>query len=55
MITPKEKAESQQSLFEKIGNNELETPYPWETGRSALGQTKFASGKEKETAFSMKW
>lgn len=49
------KDEAQQALFNKIVNNELETPYTWETELSGLGQTKFASDKEKEVAFRMKW
>lgn len=55
LVHPKAKEESQQALFNKIVNNELETPYTWETELSALGQTKFASDKEKEIAFRMKW
>lgn len=55
LVHPKAKDEVQQALFNKIVNNELETPYTWETELSALGQTKFASDKEKEIAFRMKW
>ena len=55
LVHPKAKDEAQQTLFNKIVNNELETPYTWETELSALGQTKFASNKEKEVAFRMKW
>lgn len=55
LVHPKAKDESQQVLFNKIVNNELETPYTWETELSALGQTKFTSDKEKEMAFRMKW
>jgi hypothetical protein len=55
LVHPKAKDETQQALFNKIVTNELETPYTWETELSALGQTKFASGKEKEMAFRMKW
>jgi hypothetical protein len=55
LVHPKAKDELQQALFNKIVNNELETPYTWETELSALGQTKFASDKEKEMAFRMKW
>ncbi|NDV80723.1 TROVE domain-containing protein [Bacteroides sp. 51] len=55
LVHPKAKDETQQALFNKIVNNELETPYTWETELSALGQTKFASDKEKEVAFRMKW
>ena len=55
LVHPKAKDESQQVLFNKIVNNELETPYTWETELSALGQIKFAFGKEKEIAFCMKW
>ena len=31
LVHPKAKDESQQALFDKIVNNELETPYTWET------------------------
>ncbi len=55
LVHPKAKDEVQQTLFDKIVNNELQTPYTWETELSALGQTKFASDKEKEIAFRMKW
>ncbi|MDR0430676.1 MAG: TROVE domain-containing protein [Tannerellaceae bacterium] len=55
LVHPKAKDESQQALFNKIVNNELETPYTWETELSALGQTKFASDKKKSIAFRMKW
>jgi len=55
LVHPKAKDESQQVLFNKIVNNELETPYTWETELSALGQTKFASDEEKAIAFRMKW
>jgi predicted nucleic acid-binding protein len=55
LVHPKAKDESQQALFNKIVNNTLETPYTWETELSSLGQTKFASDKEREKAFCMKW
>lgn len=55
LVHPKAKDESQQVLFNKIVNNELETPYTWETELSALGQMKFASDEEKAIAFRMKW
>lgn len=55
LVHPKAKDEAQQVLFNKIVNNELETPYTWEVELSALGQTKFASEGEKLKAFSAKW
>jgi len=55
LVHPKAKDDAQQALFDKIVNNGLETPYTWETELSALGQTAFASAKEKEIAFRMKW
>ena len=55
LVHPKAKDESQQVLFNKIVNNELEIPYTWETELSALGQTGFVSDTEKEIAFRMKW
>ncbi|MBK5720347.1 TROVE domain-containing protein [Dysgonomonas sp. Marseille-P4677] len=55
LVHPKAKDKAQQVLFNKIINNELETPYTWETELSSLGQTKFTFDKEKEIAFRMKW
>lgn len=55
LVHPNAKDESQQILFDKIVNHELETPYTWETELSALGQTKFASEEEKNMAFRRKW
>ncbi len=55
LVHPKAKDESQQLIFNKIVNNELETPYTWETELSALGQTKFASEKERKAAVCAKW
>ena len=55
LVHPKAKDETQQLLFNKIVNNELETPYTWETELSALGQTKFSSGEEKSNAIKLKW
>lgn len=55
LVHPKAKDDAQQTLFNKIVNNELETPYTWETELSALGQTKFASDEEKTIAFRLKW
>ena len=55
LVHPKAKDEAQQVLFNKIVNNELETPYTWETELSALGQTKFGSDEEKSDAFKAKW
>ena len=55
LVHPKSKDEAQQKLFDKIVNNELETPYTWETELSALGQAKYADDEEKAVAFRMKW
>jgi hypothetical protein len=55
IVHPKAKDENQQMVFNKIAANELSVPYTWETELSALGQTKFASDKEKAAAFRAKW
>lgn len=55
LVHPKAKDKDQQALFNKIVNDTLETPYTWETELSALGQMKFDSETEKETAFRIKW
>jgi len=55
LVHPKAKDENQQMIFNKIASNELAVPYTWETELSALGQTKYASDKEKATAFRTKW
>ncbi len=55
LVHPKAKDEDQQALFNKIVNDELETPYTWETELSALGQNKYQTDDEKELAFRTKW
>jgi TROVE domain. len=55
LVHPKAKDEAQQALFNKIVNNELETPYTWETELSALGQKKFFFDYMKKKAFRTKW
>jgi hypothetical protein len=55
LVHPKAKDENQQMLFNKIVEDNLDTPYTWETELSALGQTKFASEYEKAAAFRAKW
>lgn len=55
IVHPKAKNEAQQNLFNKIANNDLATPYTWETELSALGQVKYANEKAKTIAFKEKW
>jgi hypothetical protein len=55
LVHPKAKDELQQVLFNKIVNNELQTPYTWETELSALGQLNFDSEEAKAVAFRAKW
>jgi hypothetical protein len=55
LVHPKAVNEAQQVLFNKIAKDELTVPYTWETEFSALGQQKFASEKEKQAAFRVKW
>jgi 60 kDa SS-A/Ro ribonucleoprotein len=55
LVHPKAKDELQQVLFNKIVNNNLQTPYTWETELSALGQLNFDSEEAKAAAFCAKW
>lgn len=55
LVHPKAVNEAQQVLFDKLAKNELEIPYTWETELSLLGQKKFATQSEKQTAFREKW
>ncbi|MXS70083.1 TROVE domain-containing protein [Flavobacteriaceae bacterium W22] len=55
LVHPKAKDENQQSIFNKIVNDSLETPYTWEVELSVLGQTKFADDAERKLAFKNKW
>ncbi len=55
LVHPKAKDEEQQLIFNKIVEDNLQTPYTWETELSALGQNKFESEKAKKAAFTQKW
>lgn len=55
LVHPKAKDESQQTIFNKIANDMLETPYTWEVELSVSGQKKFADKAEREQAFKIKW
>lgn len=55
LVHPKAKDENQQLLFNKIVNNELQTPYTWETELSALGQLHFANEQARAAALTQKW
>ncbi|MCL1938285.1 MAG: TROVE domain-containing protein [Candidatus Azobacteroides sp.] len=55
LVHPKAKDEEQQSIFNKIATDSLQTPYTWETELSALGQNKFESEEAKKAAFTQKW
>lgn len=52
---PKAASEDQQLLFDKIINDDLQTPYTWEVELSAVGQQEFASDAEKVRAVTAKW
>ncbi|GAB5525464.1 MAG: TROVE domain-containing protein [Roseivirga sp.] len=52
---PKATSETQQVLFDKIVNDDLQTPYTWETELSALGQQDFVSDHERAKAVTAKW
>jgi hypothetical protein len=55
LVHPVAKDEAQQVLFNKIVNDELKTPYTWETELSALGTQRFATDAEREAAMRAKW
>lgn len=55
LVHPKAKTQEQQIIFDQIVNQQLETPYTWETELSALGQQAFENDAVKKTAFRTKW
>ncbi|RNC83142.1 MAG: TROVE domain-containing protein [Balneola sp.] len=55
LVRPKAESEEKQSLFDKIADKNLATPYTWEVELSMLGTKRFASKSEKELAFRNKW
>ena len=55
LVHPKPKDERQKELFRKILNDDLETPYTWETELSRTGQQHFNSFKEKKEAVKKVW
>lgn len=55
LVHPKAKDENQQTIFNKIVYDILDTPYTWEVELSVLGQTKFTDEAEKKIAFKNKW
>ncbi|MBP2618948.1 TROVE domain-containing protein [Chryseobacterium jejuense] len=55
LVHPKAKDENQQTIFNKIVYDILETPYTWEVELSVLGQQKFTDEAEKKQAFKTKW
>jgi len=55
VVHPKAKDENQQALFDKIVNDNLQTPYTWETELSALGQQLYDSAALKQQAVKVKW
>jgi 60 kDa SS-A/Ro ribonucleoprotein len=54
LIHPKAKDDAQQVLFDKIVNDNLQTPYTWETELSALGQLNYDSDEARARAFCTK-
>ena len=55
LVHPKPKDKQQEAIFRKILNDELETPYSWETEFSKLGQQPFTSEEEKDDAKRATW
>ena len=52
---PRPKDKAQADIFRRILNNQLETPYTWETQLSSVGQRRFSTRKEKEDAHREAW
>jgi 60 kDa SS-A/Ro ribonucleoprotein len=55
LVHPKAKDAEQQTLFDKIAEDKLETAYTWESELSKAGQAKFEDEDEKAAAFGGKW
>lgn len=55
LVHPKAKDENQQTIFNKIVYDILDTPYTWEVELSVLGQKKYANEAERKQAFKSKW
>lgn len=55
LVHPKAKDENQQTIFNKIVYDMLDTPYTWEVELSVLGQTKYTDEKARKQAFKSKW
>ncbi|GAB2941315.1 TROVE domain-containing protein [Hymenobacter coalescens] len=55
LVHPQAKSPEQQALFDQLVRGELPTPYTWETELSALGQQRFATDAERQTALRQKW
>ena len=55
LVHPKPKDERQKTVFRKILNDELETPYTWETELSRTGQQHFESKADKQEAVRKVW
>ncbi len=52
---PRPKDEAQADIFRRILDNQLETPYTWETQLSNVGQRKFSTKAEKDEAKRESW
>ena len=55
LVHPKPKDERQKDTFRKILNDELETPYTWETELSRTGQQHFESKADRKDAVRKVW
>ena len=55
LVHPKAKDDVQQTIFNKIADDTLQTPYTWETELSDLGQNQFDTEEAKNEAFARKW
>lgn len=55
LVHPRPKDEAQADIFRRILNDQLETPYTWETQLSSVGQRKFSTKEEKDEAKRESW
>jgi hypothetical protein len=55
LVHPKAKDATQQVIFDKIAQQELQVPYTWETTMSAIGKVTYNDADEKAAAFRTAW
>ena len=55
LVHPKPKDDAQEKVFKKILNDDLETPYTWETELSKAGKQQFSSEEERDSVMRATW